>query len=267
MPCRAYHWFLGGHMLRRSALLFTAAVLTAAIATPAAAGTPILDPVATASAYALTVNGQTEGLSITWRPSDETDPSISLYKNLVGPNALHAGWGVHVSDPDVAPQFPFIDYVLRTRVVGQNIIPERTLSFALVDSRGAFMTFGNLDDKTYCNLNPDYPNGHGSKSDFGLYLRNAQGEMVRAPGTGLGVAFNVPGVDAGDQAAPDGQERTTTVHFKRRVTTVAGLAPWAGQFPATYEAAAGLNLVVTQRLGDNPPVVYDFLVGGGACAA
>lgn len=254
-------------MLRKSALLFTAVVLTTVTVAPASAATPVLDPVATASAYALTVNGQTEGLSITWRPSDETNPSISLYKNVVGPNALHAGWGVHVSDPDVAPQFPFIDYELRTGIVGQNIAPERTLSFALTDSRGPFMTFGNLDDSSFCNFDPNHPNGHGSKTDFSLYLRDAQGQMVRAPGSGFGVEFAVPGVEAGDQATPDGQERTTTVHFKRRVMTVAGLAPWSSQFPATYELATGLNLVVTQRLGDNPPVVYDFLVGGGACAA
>lgn len=254
-------------MPRISALLLAAATITVATATPAAAGTPTLPPIATASAYALTVNGQTEGLSITWRPTDATDPSFIADKHVVAPNALHPGWGVHLADQDVAPQFPDTFVRLGTYNQFNNITADRVVSIALTDSRGAFMAFSETDTRAYCTLDPEQFNGHGAKTNFAVYLRNAQGEMVRAPGNGMGAAHDVPGVDAGDQSTPDGQQRTTTVHFQRSVQTVDGLAPWRSEFPGTYEAAYGMRMVVTQRLGDAPPVVYDFLIGGGACAA
>lgn len=255
-------------MSRISALLLTAAVLTVATAVPASAATPTLDPIATASAYALTVNGQTEGLSITWRPTDASNPSFQADKHVVGPTALHPGWGVHLADQDVAPQFPNTFVRLGTYVSEFNrVTADRVSSIALTDSHGAFMAFSEADTRAMCALDPEQPNGHGAKTNFAVYTRNAQGQMVAAPGNGLGTALDVPGVDAGDQATPDGLQRTTTVHFKRSVQTPAGLAPWSSEFPGTYEAAYGLNLVVTQSLGDAPPVVYNFLIGGGACAA
>jgi len=257
-------------MPRISALLLAAATLTAATVTPAsAAAHPILDPVATASAYALTVNGQTEGLSRTAALPSPDSPAVGFFaiKHVVGPNALHPGWGVHLADQDVAPQFPNAYISLGVSRTETSVLTHRFSSIALTDSRGAFMAFSEIDERIHCTLDPEGLNGFIGKINFHVYLRNAQGEMVRMPGSGLGVAHDVPNVDAGDLATPDGQQRTTTVHFKHRVQQPAGLNLWRSEFPATYEAASGLHLVVTQQLGTEPPVVYDFLVGGGACGA
>ncbi|MEU3648717.1 hypothetical protein AB0E59_35455 [Lentzea sp. NPDC034063] len=241
------------------------AALAAAAVAPASAGTPVFPQVATASAYALTVNGQTEGFSRTWLPGAEP---ISFWADevVVGRTPLHPGWGVHLADEDAAPQLPESGVALYAGVgEGTNVMAERVASIALTDSRGPFLAFGEVNRRARCNIDPDGYNAIGDTSKLALYLRDATGEMVKAPSNGLGV-HTLTTVDAGDSATPDGAQRTTTIEL-RGGQRASILETWRSEFPHTYEWADGIRLTVTQQLGTEPPVVYSFLLGGGACGA
>lgn len=241
------------------------AALAAAAVAPASAGTPVFPQVATASAYALTVNGQTEGFSRTWLPGDEP-AGFWADEVVVGRTPLHPGWGVHLADEDAAPQLPETSVTLYAGISDDtNVMAERGVSIALTDSQGPFLAFGEINRSARCNIDPA---GYGMISDtsvLALYLRNAAGEMVKAPTNGIGV-HTLANVDAGDSATPDGAQRTTTVEL-RGAQRASILETWRGEFPHTYEWADGIRLTVTQQLGTEPPVVYSFLLGGGACGA
>ncbi|MEU7481393.1 hypothetical protein AB0A63_35830 [Lentzea sp. NPDC042327] len=250
---------------RLLAITAAGAVLGAAAVAPASAGTPVFPQVATASAYALTVNGRTEGLSRTWLPGDEP-AGFRADEVVVGRTALHPGWGVHLADEDVAPQLPESAVVLYAGPGDStNLKAERLASIALTDSRGPFLAFAEINRTAWCTTDPDSYNTVSEMSNLALHLRDAAGRMVKAPANGIGV-HTLTGVDAGDSATPDGAQRTTTVEL-RGAQRASILEPWRSEFPHTYEWADGIRLTVTQQLGTEPPVVYSFLLGGGACGA
>ncbi|MET9232190.1 hypothetical protein [Lentzea sp. NPDC003310] len=210
------------------------------------------------------MNGQTEGLSRTWLPGVE-HAGFFDYEHVVGHTPLHPGWGVHLADEDAAPQLEESAVSFGAGGGTGGTAAERWSSLALKDSQGTFLAYGNVNRRLRCNTAPNQPNQAGSTGVPTLYLRNAAGELAKVDYPTS--VQTLPNVDAGDQATPDGRQRTTTVQLQRRVQGNDGLALWHSEFPGTYEVADGLHIRVTQQVGTEPPTVYDFLVSGGACAA
>ncbi|GAA0235972.1 hypothetical protein GCM10010492_38720 [Saccharothrix mutabilis subsp. mutabilis] len=243
-------------MSRLSALVAgTALACTTVVAHPAQAAE--VAAVATSAPYALSVDGQVEGLSFTATEANPTNDH-RVPQHDFGATPLHPGWGVLLSAPQGTKD---ADLRAVTRVTDSSATAHAGVSLHLNDAKGPFLYFGIHSGSVSCDRvgGPDYA---GGASGLMLAVRNGHEVLQQVEPTATGWSAEVHAVAAGDQATPDGSTRTTRVNVQK-VSAVADLAPYGDLFPGAYRRAGGYKVTVTQQL--DTVRTYSFLVGGVGC--